>query len=394
MKILTFTSLFPNRELPNSAIFIKHRMAAVHRREDAEVKVVAPVPYFPSFPIGGRWKVFSRIPQFETLDGLEVWHPRYLVTPKVGMTLYGYTMFLGALPTVRKIFQKWPFDIIDAHYVYPDGLAALLLGRVFRRPVVISARGTDINVYPQLKLIRPLMERVISGADHLISVSKSLSHPMTEMGGKHLKVIPNGIDPLSFAPRCRDSARKRLGLNVHANILLSIGALKELKGMHLLVETLALLKSEQQLNFFTCIVGEGQERARLESLIKRYQLEDAVCLIGEVPNASLGDWYYSADLFFLGSSREGWPNVVSESLACGTPVVATPVNGIPEIITSWEYGIVVEREVDQFARALQRGFAHTWDRGKIQRYGQSRTWDSVAEEVVGVFATTILNRQR
>lgn len=394
MKILTFTSLFPNREQPNSAIFIKHRMAAVHRREDAEVRVVAPVPYYPSLPFGGRWQAFSRVPYREAFDDFKVWHPRYLVTPKIGMTLYGYSMFLGSLLTVRKIFKEWPFDIIDAHYVYPDGLAALLLGRYFRRPVMVSARGTDINYYPQLRFVRPLIKRVLSSVDHLVSVCGSLADCMVDLGTdrSRITVIPNGIDSTCFFPRDRMYARKKIGIEPKIKLLLSVGALIERKGMHLLVDALALLKRQRALDFYTCIVGAGPERERLEHKIYHHNLSDAVSLVGEIDNSDLADWYYAADLFFLGSSREGWPNVVCESLACGTPVVATPVNGIPEIIASSDLGIIVDREPSQFAEAIQQGLSRAWDRSAIQKHGQSRTWDAVAKEVIEVAKNTVYRR--
>jgi len=389
MKILTFTTLFPNTEQSNSAIFIQHRMAAVHRYCDAEVRVVSPVPWFPNLPFGcERWRHFARVPRQEVRAGMQVYHPRYLVTPKVGMTLYGLFMFLGALTTVRRIHRAWPFDIIDAHYVYPDGVAAILLGKLFQCPVVVSARGTDINLYPRFRLIRPMIRQVVTKADGLISVCRSLADIMIELGADRnkVRVIPNGIDPELFFPVGLEEARARLGMQQDSKILLTVSSLIERKGIHLLIEALQVLDDLGELYWKTYIVGKGEEQQRLEQQIQAAGLQSRIVVVGEVDNKELVAWYNAADLFFLGSSREGWPNVVSEAIACGTPVVATSVDGIPEIIHSPGLGIIVERDVHSFAKALTRGMRMEWDRATIARQGAQRTWRTVAREVYTMFS--------
>jgi len=390
MRVLTFTTLFPNSEQPNNAIFIQHRMAAVHKYCDAEVRVVAPIPWFPKLPVGSeRWRCFARIPSREVRAGMEVYHPRYLVTPKVGMTLYGLFMFLGVLATVRRIYREWPFDIIDAHYVYPDGVAAILLGRLFKCPVVVSARGTDINLYPCFRSIRPMIKRVVVRAEGLISVCRSLADIMIELGAdaSKVRVIPNGIDPELFFVMDQEKARAKLGIRKNGRVLLTVGALIERKGMHLLIEALQVLRNRNGLSWSTFIVGKGKERQNLETQILAAGLQDKVILSGEVNNSELIYWYNAADLFFLGSSNEGWPNVVSEAIACGTPVVATKVDGIPDILHSPELGIIVDhRDVSVFAAAIQEGFSRKWNREQISVLGRRRTWKTVAREVYAMFS--------
>src|SRR6516164_1671699 len=163
MKILVFTSLYPNQVWPNHGIFIKERMARFAKRDGCEIKVVAPVPYFPAININWRWK-FSQVARREMRDGIEVYHPRYFLTPKVGMALYGWLMFFSVLPVVQKLRKDFKFDLIDAHYVYPDGFAAVQLGRLFKRPVVVSARGSDVNLYRTFPLIRKLLQYVLRNA--------------------------------------------------------------------------------------------------------------------------------------------------------------------------------------------------------------------------------------
>ncbi len=396
MRILTFTTLFPNREQPNSAIFIQHRMAAVHKYCDADVRVVAPVPWFPDLSIGSeRWRVFARVPRREERAGMRVSHPRYLVTPKVGMSLYGLFMFFGALATVKRIYKKWPFDIIDAHYVYPDGVAAILLGRVFKCPVVVSARGTDINLYPRFKLIRPMIKQVVTKADGLISVCRSLADIMLDLGAgeNKVRIIPNGIDPDLFHPLEMQRSRALLGIDENGKVLLTVGSLIERKGIHLLIVALQIIRDKGKLSWKTYIVGKGEERHRLEKQIQTAGLQEQVILVGEVANSELVNWYNAADLFFLGSSREGWPNVVSESIACGTPVVATNVDGSPEIIHSPNLGIIVDRDVTSFVDALIRAMRMKWDREAVVRQGGQRTWETVAHEVHAMFSDIIGNQR-
>jgi len=169
MKVLVFSSLFPNHLQPNNAVFIKHRMKTVADEYNVEIKVVAPVPFSPPIKRLKKWYIFSQIKKHEYIDSIEVFHPKYLVTPKIGMSFYGLNMFLGTLKTVKEIYKGFPFDLIDAHYIFPDSFAAVLLGKVFNKPVVVSARGTDINLYMKLKFIRPLIRYVLSQSSSIIS---------------------------------------------------------------------------------------------------------------------------------------------------------------------------------------------------------------------------------
>jgi teichuronic acid biosynthesis glycosyltransferase TuaC len=173
MKVLIFTSLYPNNVWPNHGVFIKERMTQFAKLDGCDVKIVAPVPYFPRFKLNWRWR-FSQVVRREFRDGVEVYHPRYFMTPKVGMVLYGWMMFLSVLPIVKKIQKNFDFDLIDAHFIYPDGFAAVLLGQLFGKPVVVSARGSDINLFETLPVIRKLLQYVLRKAARVIAVSQAL----------------------------------------------------------------------------------------------------------------------------------------------------------------------------------------------------------------------------
>ena len=202
MRILTFTSLFPDSTRPNFGVFIYQRMAHVSRRAGNTVVVVAPVPYAPSWLQTRKAKQFRRVPRQEQFGNLVVYHPRYPLLPKIGLTLHGLFMFLGAYRTARRLIREQNFDCIDAHFVYPDGFAAVLLGKVFGLPVIASARGTDINLYPSIKHIRPILKFTVRQSRGLIGVCTALSDEMVSLGAQkqNVRTIGNGVDSSRFYP--------------------------------------------------------------------------------------------------------------------------------------------------------------------------------------------------
>ena len=167
-----------------------------------------------------------------------------------------------------------------------------------------------------------------------------------------------------------------------------MGSLIRLKGHHLLVDAFGRIVAEEPDHTYLYIVGDGVERGALRRQIETLGLNDRIFLCGQVPHSALVDYYNAADLFFLGSEREGWPNVISEALACGTPVVATRVNGIPEILRSDALGAMVARDVDSFAAGIRRALGTRWDREAIGEYGQARSWSAVAVDVISVLKRT------
>lgn len=390
INILVFTSLYPNRVSPQLGVFIKERMTRYAKSSGNSVRVVAPVPYFPPFKWSRRYP-FSQISQDEMIDGTEVSHPRYVMTPKVGMMWYGLLMFLSVLPRVSRINREFKFDVIDAHFVYPDGFAAMLLGRWFKKPVVVSARGSDINQYKEFPVIRSLLMRTLRGVDRVIAVSQALKDTMVRLGvqPEHISVIPNGVDPGKFAPLSRQEARHMLKLS-GPKLILSVGNLTENKGMDLLVKALHLLAHQRQRSdLHLAIVGNGPCRPALVELVRALGLEDRVCLVGAVPHHELNRWYSAADVFCLASAREGLPNVVLEALACGTPVVATPVGGIPEVISSERVGLLAQRDEHHLADAIAMALDRSWDRTTLVQHVSSWTWDHVAIALQGVFESMV-----
>jgi glycosyltransferase involved in cell wall biosynthesis len=306
------------------------------------------------------------------------------------MPFHGVLLYLSSLKLIKEIEKNFPFDIVDGHYIYPDGLAAVLLGRAIGKPVVLSARGTDINQFIGFRSIKPMIKYALNSAGHVISVCKALKDRMTDIGisGEKISVIPNGVDLNNFFQEDRMAARRRLGLREDAVIVLSVGSLIPRKGYDVMLKAVGKIVKKVK-GFQLYVVGEGPQRGFLESKAKEMNLAPHVNFMGQRPNSELRGWYNAADVFCLASSREGWANVIMESLACGTPVVATNVWGAPEILTTPDVGLLVERNPDSIKEGLLNALNRRWDRLRIHRHVAERTWHKVAHEVKAVFELTL-----
>src|SRR5580692_2407422 len=387
MKILTFTSLFPNSVQREFGVFVYQRVAALATRPRNSVHVMAPVPYFPSGISAKRWSTFSAIPKRESVGSLEVSHPRYPLLPGI-MPLHGLLMYFGCLLEARRLHRKHHFDCIDGHYIYPDGFAAVLLGKALGIPVFLSARGTDINVFPTFRSIRPLIVWSLRRAAGIVTVSAALKETMATLSieSRKIRVIGNGVDPARFHSLDQKTARSDLRIPHECRVIISVGSLIPAKSHELVISAMGRLRSKRTPRTRLYIIGEGPLRARLTALVSELHLNDEVFLVGKQPNESLKHWFSAGDVSCLASLREGMPNVVLESLACGTPVVATRVGGVPEVLVSERLGILVEPTLDSLAGGLETALLRPWDREFIAHYAQTRTWDTVAEEVEKYFS--------
>jgi teichuronic acid biosynthesis glycosyltransferase TuaC len=392
VKVLTYTSLFPNVAQPDLGVFIYQRMVHFAGREKNQVIVVAPIPYAPSWISARRWKKWMGIPLVEQCGNLTIHHPAYPMLPGVSLPMQAILMLLGSFRLVRKLHKEHRFDVIDAHFVYPDGLAGVLLGKLINVPVVVSARGTDINLYPTFKLIRPQIRYALREAAGAIAVCKALQDVMVGLSGPghDVQVVGNGVDTSRFFPVTRVEARRKLNLPLEAPIAVAVGALIPRKGYHFLIPAFAQV-CERSPGAHLYILGEGESRGELQQMIGKLNLADHVHLQGNCPNARLRYWYSAADVSCLVSSREGWPNVLLESLACGTPVVATGLWGTPEIITSPDLGILVDQTVPSIASGLKSAFERKWDRKLIAAHARERDWNVVALELEK-YLDAVLNR--
>jgi glycosyltransferase involved in cell wall biosynthesis len=390
VRVLVFTSLFPNNVWPYQGVFVMERVAHLARIPGVEARVIAPVPYYP--PLPGWRGAYRRIAKREEIAGLRVEHARYAMVPKVGSRWHGVFLYRALRARIERLRREFPFDVIDAHYLYPDAYAAVRIGKDLGVPVVSSARGSDVNLIGRMPSLAPLVREVFLGSKRLVAVSAALAQAMRELGAHDVAVIPNGVDASTFHPMDRARARRDLDLSEDP-VLLSVGNLVPNKGMDRLLRAVARASAESTSGDVSratvLIVGRGPEEARLRRLATDLGLGARVRFAGVVPHESLASWYAAADLFCLATEREGWPNAVLESLACGTPVLATRVGGVPEILRSDRLGLMVEPGDEPFARALTDALARVWDRAEIARFGAGHTWEAAARAAYGVLESAL-----
>lgn len=384
LRLLTFSTLYPSEPRPTHGIFVENRLRRLVASGEAVSTVVAPVPWFPSRSSRfGTWAVYARTPAQETRHDLAVYHPRYAVIPKIGMSLAPWLLYRATLPMMRRLCAgpARP-DAIDAHYVYPDGVAATWLGRALGLPVVITARGTDVNLIPEYRIPRYLIQGAIHDSAALITVSAALKQALLELGAPQDKVtvLRNGVDTELFRPP-RDRGQARAALGLYGPTLMSVGLLIDRKGHHRIIEAMAALQ-----DYTLLIVGEGPERARLTALIDRLGLSDRVRLLGARPHNELPALYGAADALVLASTREGWANVLLEAMACGTPVIASNIWGNPEVVRAPEAGLIMPHNtVEGIIAATRALFAALPDRAATRRYAEPFSWDETTAGQIELF---------
>lgn len=393
MRILTVTSLYPNVSMPGHGVFVENRLRHLVADGDVDLRVVAPVPWFPvTNPRFGQYARWAGVPASEARHGIEITHPRYLTLPKFGMALQPSLMFRALARHVPALLRRTgDVDLIDIHYFYPDGVAGAWLAAMLGKPCTITARGTDISLIPLVSSrARRLIVEAASSASAAVTVCQALNDALVGLGVPAMKVhtLRNGVDLELFQPRDRALARSALG--VDGPLLLSVGHLVERKGHHLIVEALADLSGVTLL-----IAGDGPERGTLERTAERAGVADRVRFLGAVAHEQLAEIYSAADVLVLASSREGWANVLLEAMACGTPVAATDIWGTPEVVATPEAGrLIPERTAKAIAATVQRLLAELPDRAATRAYAGRFSWDATTAGQKALFRRVVDDWQR
>ena len=389
LRLLLFSTLYPSASRPRHGLFVETRLRKLLETREVEAKVVAPVPwFFSSHPRYGRYADVARTPPREQRHGIDVLHPRYLLPPKVGMSLAPFALAAGALGAVRRLIDDgFDFDVVDAHYYYPDGVAAALVARHFGKPFTVTARGSDLNVLSAHAVPRRLMQWAAAHASASIGVSDALVDVLRgwHIDPARLHVMRNGVDLSLFHPTARGEARQRLGLDAHP-LLLAVGNLVEIKGHDLVLDAMPpILARHPQARL--AIVGDGPERERLQRQAARLNLApDRVTFQRAVNQDELVDWYNAADLLVLASRSEGCANVLLESMACGTPVVATDVGGSRELVNDAAAGLLVaRREPAALALAIIELIERGPDRARVRAHAERFGWEHTTRAQLDVF---------
>ena len=383
IRTLLFSTLYPSSVRPGHGIFVETRLRQLLTSGKVATQVVAPVPWFPCrHPMFGDYALHAAVPDAETRNGIQVRHPRYLLLPKIGMNSAPAALARTGLAAARRLIREgFDFDIIDAHYFYPDGVAATLIGQALGKTVVITGRGSDINLIPQFAKPRAMILAAAARCAAIITVSSALKRALVDMGVAESKitVLRNGVDLDLFYPEDRTQARNSLALK--GFVIASVGNLIPLKGHDLVIRALADLPDAQLV-----IAGKGPDLNELQGLAADLGVAERVRFLGAVPQTMLRTLYSAADCLALASMREGWPNVLLEAMACGTPVVASNVGGIPEIIGKAEAGrIFSDRSAEAILMSLRELRENLPHRQHTRAYAEQFGWQATTDRQVDLF---------
>ncbi len=379
-RLIVFSSLFPSNKRPGAGLFIRERMFCVSQQ--LPIIVISPVPWFPFQWLIRYWKPYFRpLPKsYEEQSGVKVYYPRFLSIPGLLKNWDGFFMALGSFTLLNKLVKQQGFNIIDAHFAYPDGYAATLLGKWLNVPVTITLRGTEVPLskFPSRK---NRMMKALKNAIKIFSVSDSLKKHVIGLGAikEKIEVVGNGIDIAKFYPIDKNTAREKLDIPQSAKVMISVGGLVERKGFHRVIEVLPGLVDEFPDLLFLIVGGDSPEGGigqRLKDQVKHLNMQKHVRFLGALASEELKSPLSAADAFVLATANEGWANVFLEAMACGLPVITTNVGGNQEVVNSDELGTIVPfGEPKALEQALINGLKRQWDNDFILRYAKNNTWD-------------------
>jgi glycosyltransferase involved in cell wall biosynthesis len=326
----------------------------------------------------------------ETWEGVDVFRPRFFYTPKIYKNLDARFYARGVLPWLKKLCEIWKPDVLDAHFVWPDGVGVSIIAKELGIPYVITLRGKLFECMKEPSQIRQCAE-ALKGAAAVISVSGGLAEAAIDLGVNpaNIFVIPNGVDARNFNIKDQTECRRKLGLPFDKRLLVTVAHLGHRKGHHEVIQALAGLPEDITL----VLVGGAAQDGTSETIMdmaKSFGVEKRVILAGPQPYEKVALYFSAADASVLASYREGCPNAVLESLACGTPVVATDVGAVKDILPVPDAGRIVPRkQVPDLQDALEEVLSFPWNPQTVLDTSRVRSWDQVAVEVEKVFREII-----
>lgn len=374
LRVLTLSSLFPDATRPNFGVFVERQTIGLAKLADVAVRVVAPVG-LPPWPLRrhAHYRPLATLPRVEQWKGLDVRRPRFTVWPGTQGRFHVAALTRALIPLLDQVRREFAFDVIDASFFFPDGPAAVALGRRYGVPVSIKARGADIHHWGRARWTARQVAAAGNAADGLLAVSDAMRRDMAAVGipAERIRVHHTGVDLARFAPVERGAAKARL--RVSGPLVVSVGALIPRKGHEVVIDAVAKVPGTTLL-----IAGEGPHRAVLEAAIARRGLGDRVRLLGSVAHADLPALVAAADVMALASASEGLANAWVEALACGTPIVITDAGGAHEVVTGPAAGRIAARAPAAFAHAIAELLRDPPAPGEVRRFAERFTWEANA----------------
>jgi len=395
-RVLVLSHMYPNPVNPMAGIFV-HNQSKALQQAGTEVRVVAPMPDFPLYP---KWAGYREMEKETVMDGIPVRYvPTFMFPGGLFFSRYGSWYIQSLKKVLYDIKKETPYDLIHCHTIFPDGYAGAFLKEEFGVPVVSTIHGSDIMLYP--KRSQAIYDRTLEALernDHVITVSERLRQEALNMHpGLSATTIYNGFDPERFAPMDKGEARRALGLSEEGQLLLFIGNLLPVKGVHFLLKAFAeVAKEAKDLNLI--LIGDGPLKENLRNQASELNIQDRVSFLGRKPYSEIPRWIAARDVVTLTSKSEGLPSVLLETMGCGRAMVATDVGGIKEILKDGETGLLAEPENPSHIAACYRKL-FVENPAMIQEMGdrafvasRELTWERNAQKVQECYQQVAVQR--
>ncbi|MDE2028381.1 MAG: glycosyltransferase [Candidatus Omnitrophica bacterium] len=373
-KLLIFTNVFPDESTPNTGFYVKEQVMQLKAFFDIKV-----IKAKPSKSFGWNGTSFEKT----IYDGIEIYTFQYTVLPKVGVFFSGRSYLNAVRPLVKTIHKEFDFDVIVAYWTYPEGHAAGKVAKEYGVPFLLRPRGSDINLFLDNPVLKSLIRVPLKLADRVVPVTEDMARKVKKLGVLHERVdfIHNGLNSREFYPLEKDNCRKEIGISMSEKVILFVGNFLEVKGIAPFLEAIRLLDRPDNGGMVFYFLGKGPLGSAIENAreVLRYI---KIKIIGDIAHGQLVKWLNAADLLCLPSKNEGCPNVVLEALACGLPVAASNVGGIPELINSPELGILFRpSDAGDMARSIEDALQRSWDKKRLMLRVAQQSWDKVGERL-------------
>ena len=387
MRILSLSTLYPSDAQPNFGVFVERQMQAVVQRGDAELLLINPIG-LPPWPMSlhPRYRSLSRLPAEELRGGVSVLRPRFRLLPGIGGRFNPGAIVQAVLPLARRIHAEHPFDLVDAQFFYPDGPAAARIASALGLPLSIKARGADIHHWGTQPGTARLLLAAGRQAAGMLAVSHGIADDMAALGlpRERITLHRTGLDRSRFRPLDRTAARAKFGFAPEVTLLATVGALIPRKGQAYVIDALPHLPSAE-----LALAGAGPDEAMLRSRAAQLGVADRVHFLGALPHAELPELLSAANIFVMPSFSEGLANAWIEALACGVPVVTTPIAGALELITDTDYGRFAGRDGREIAEAVSTLLQAPPPRDAVVRATEGYSWEENAAQLVAYWARLI-----
>lgn len=364
--------------------------------ENVHVTVVAPVPWFPfTHKFFGKYGQFARAPRYENRNSVDVYHPRYLVLPKIGMRVTPHSLYKAGLAQIKALLASGQkFDVIDAHYFFPDGVAAAQISSKLGIPFTVTARGSDVTEIGHMAPFDQWITQAAAQAGQVMTVSESLRQGLIDLGvdAAKIKTLRNGVDLTMFQPEDYSHARRKLCDDLNLSIPIGDGNRQPLffTSVGWLIKRkrhdLAISIAARYENSHLFIIGEGEEEASLRAHAQALGVAERVHFLGRIAHDRLKNYLSAMDVLMLMSEREGWPNVLLEAMACGTPVLARSVGGVEEFVNVPQAGAAVDSDqVDDLHKGMEAVLANYPNRKDVRAYAEGFSWAETSKAQYVIF---------